>query len=293
MTEMETGPGDQWDTDPWGAGFSSDDGDIVPFDFSPSKASPESSEAVQHETPYGVEDTASPAVETHGSEASSSAVEPDAVDDEPPKALGVMKDAREDPTGEMFALSSPPPALEHAGESPIAEHAVVAYSPHTPAEKDLAHFTPAGPTIREFFATLGAYRLPDRDAQISFTARAAVPEIKRAEPDESEEDEIWSPAAAETPAERARESDAFPLASDAFGNLFPDSPVSEEDSRAAFALSGAMTSEPPQSPRATPPKPAAPAMAEPATPSSPASGAQESEEDIRRFREWLDGLADS
>ena len=186
-----------------------------------------------------------------------------------PLPLGVLNDAREEDGWSSH------------------DDAVVAYSPQTPDEKDLPHYTPTGPTVREFFATLGAYRPPGLDAEPSFTARAAVPEIATADLDESEADEIWSPAAPEPGPEPAREPDSYPLASDAFANLFPDSSISEEDSKAAFALSGALSSQP-EPPRATPPKPVSPTVAE-----VPATGAQESEEDIRRFREWLDGLADS
>ena len=73
--------------------------------------------------------------------------------------------------------------------------------------------------------------------------------------------------------------------------LFAGVPADAEDSRAAAVLSGAVAHG---APFATPLS----------TPTSPPSGgapqnresgppAQESEEDIRRFREWLDGLTDS
>ena len=67
------------------------------------------------------------------------------------------------------------------------------------------------------------------------------------------------------------------------------SPVSDEDSKAAFALSGALGSQPSQPAAAAYTTPSAPA---PAVEAAPAA-TQESEEDIRRFREWLDGLAES
>ena len=93
------------------------------------------------------------------------------------------------------------------------------------------------------------------------------------------------PAAEEQPED-------LPLATDAFSSLFADAPpVSEEDTRAAFALSGALSSTAhnpnPSTLRTSPPRPA------PAVPEQPSEETRESEEDIRRFREWLDGLADS
>jgi hypothetical protein len=81
----------------------------------------------------------------------------------------------------------------------------------------------------------------------------------------------------------------LPLASDAFANLFTDSEVSDEDSRAAFALSGALGSSGPTGPAITTPNAPQPPVETTASP----AGTQESEEDIRRFREWLDGLTDS
>lgn len=147
---------------------------------------------------------------------------------------------------------------EHAPEG--AEQELVAYSPHIPEPEDLPHFAPKQPTVREFFATLATREPPSSEPERSYTARAVVPEI----PDEPE----------------------YPLAGDAFANMFADSPVSDEDSRAAFALSGALGAP------VSPP----PVVAQPAPPPTPAplpETSQESEEDIRRFREWLDGLAES
>ncbi|MEP6509296.1 MAG: hypothetical protein ABJC63_13810 [Gemmatimonadales bacterium] len=379
VTENDLTEGDQWDTDPWGAGFSSDDSDIVPFDFSPPNASPDSSDEHQLTNPPGLEEVAGPAGESLDAADESSEVaapvalgdaatdgpapvrepvaEPDAVaeseemaepemEPEPeiqpepevssPLPLGILNDAREEvSTEEMSAITTASARLDQEEASALDDDAVVAYSPQPPDEKDLAHYTPTGPTIREFFATLGTYR-PPSDGQPSFTARAAVPELESAAldesetdeiwnpaaaepvaeetgpddseldeiwnpvaaepvaeetgPDESEADEIWSPAAPEPPAEPARAPDAFPLASDAFANLFPDSPVSDDDSRAAFALSGALSSQPAGTPPPTTTKSAAPPVADQP---NPASGAPESEEDIRRFREWVYGLADS
>ncbi len=160
------------------------------------------------------------------------------------------------------------PVVEGDENSVGEQSEVVAYWPELPAAEDLPHYTPKSPTIREFFATLGAMRAPDRNAGESFTARAAIPEASAVLP-----------------------PDDLPLATEAFDSLFPDDPpASEEDTRAAFALSGALsgaTHNPvPASLRTSPPVPS------PAVPDA-SQQAQESEEDLRRFREWLDGLADS
>ena len=171
------------------------------------------------------------------------------------------------PTAELVADSTPAESLDalataETGEEWGEESGVVAYSPEPPADEDLPHFTLKGPTIREFFATLGA-RKPEPHEERSFTARASIP--------------TGEPAPAED----------LPLATDAFASLFPDSTVTEEDTRAAFALSGALssTAHAPVPPRVqtSPPQPS-PAVQE---------TGEESEEDIRRFREWLDGLSES
>lgn len=348
FTEGDLAEGDQWDTDPWGAGFSSADGGMVPFDFGLSNAGQGSSDADTLENPFGLkEGTERPVAESgSASEDPADDLEAAPIDAEPREfetpspesiaaadvtippaaiadeelapdpevsqmdesteeefqvseselssasiSLGVLNEAREEiSVEEMFPGAPSSPASSDDEVSAASDEAVVAYSPQTPDEKDLPHYLPTGPTIREFFATLGAYRPSGLDAEPSFTARAVVPEIASAEQEESGVDEIWNPAAPESAGEPALERDAFPLASDAFASLFPDSPVSEEDSRAAFALSGALSSQPAASPRATPAKPVAPTVAEQP---APTSGEQESEEDIRRFREWLDGLADS
>jgi len=244
FTEMDLGRGDEWDSDPWAAGFSSEDMELAPFDFNPSNAEPDETIAEPVEPVAAVEATPS--------------VEPEAVHEEAPEEIF---------TEEMFASTA-------AASTPVEDDTLVAYSPQPPDEEHLPHYTPTGPTIREFFATLGAYQLPDSDSQTSFTARAAVPEITPAD-------------------ETVNTPDEFPLASDAFANLFPGSPVSDEDSKAAFALSGAMSAQPPVSPHSTPPRAVAPTVTPPSPPPAPTGAAQESEEDIRRFREWLDGLADS
>ena len=161
------------------------------------------------------------------------------------------------------------PTLPETAED-TGEHAVVAYSPELPRGEDLPHFTPKVPTIREFFTTLGARKPPSSEAGQHITARAAIP--------------------GEGAPPSAPQLEELPLATDAFGAMFGDEPVAEDDTRAAFALSGALSgtghNPTPTSLRTSPPLPS-PAVEEPDTQT------QESEDDIRRFREWLDGLADT
>jgi len=86
------------------------------------------------------------------------------------------------------------------------------------------------------------------------------------------------------------EEQSYPYADDAFANLFEGTEVDPEDSRAAAALSGAMAHPAPAATITTP------SQSRPATGESSRTGqqsVQESEEDIRRFREWLEGLANS
>ena len=170
--------------------------------------------------------------------------------------------ARED---DAAAAMVEPAAADVAADS--GEHAVVAYSPELPRGEDLPHFKPKVPTIREFFTALGARKPPSHSAGHPITARAAIP--------------------GETAAPQLED---LPLATDAFAAMFGDETVAEEDTRAAFALSGALSgtghNPTPTSLRTSPPMPA------PAIDDADAQ-TQESEEDIRRFREWLDGLADS
>ena len=300
FTESEIGEDHRWDADPWGENSSSEDLEITPFEFSPSDSSAAdtgSTEAQSTEAHSILE----PLAETEEPEADRETIEQHAPVDQSveafaiaeygstPLPLGVLNDAREEIAPEQMAASTqrePVSDETHRDEQHDDEQhdddqhdddqhddeSLVAYSPQTPDEDELAHYEPQGPTIREFFATLGAWRPPANGERESFTARAAVPGVEPI--------------------------DDLPLASDAFSNLFADSPVSEDDSKAAFALSGAMgaQSQTPEvtKPRATPQSAAAPVQ--PAAPSEhPAihAPAQESEEDIRRFREWLDGLADA
>jgi hypothetical protein len=243
---MELG-GDTWDTDAWGAGFAEHEEIDAEFDAPdipehkpetepaaelPSTAEPER----QAQEP---EESVAPAAELEPQVAQ---LDPQPVEPEPIELAPAVAEYEDEPETQ-----------------PAEEPAFVAYSPQLPADDELPHFAPKGPTVREFFATLGAFR---PSARTSITAHAAV---------------ALPPA----------DTEDLPLATDAFATLFADSQVSEDDSRAAFALSGALGASEPQ-PAPTPAKPV-PAVEAPA----PAAATQESEEDIRRFREWLDGLAET
>ncbi len=321
FSDTDLGDGDEWDADSWTAGFSSEE--VTPLDFGSSDQEVPNEEisepvAVEPSVPEP-EELPEPAAEAD-EVTTESAPEDDRHEyvyrpgdtlkrPEPEPAREPMTD---EPTVETAApvpfafsaeevviieevwrpLEEPLPEEElvyltpeeDSPSEPVAaasaepEH-FVAYSPQPPEDEDLPHYSPVGPTIREFFAVLGTHQ-PPTNAAASFTARAAVPEISPEPPKHSSK-------VAETQPQGA---DEFSLPSDAFANLFPDSPVSEDDTRAAFALSGALSSQP------VPPPPTSyvdpPPTPPPQTAAQP-SGTQESEEDIRRFREWLDGLADS
>jgi tetratricopeptide (TPR) repeat protein len=325
FTENELSTGDTWDTDSWGAGFSSDEDLNLDFD-SPDVPGADTTAVAEtsHEPepePYAepqpsAEAEPSVAAETGLQAEPATHAEPETAPDREFAAmeLAPLVDAPETPAQaetnldlaeaqsnesqlveeiqpeEQIAepeLSLSEPEAEDLVEEPVEERPeepiavadegsyeseqepedashVVAYSPQLPEEEDLPHYAPKGPTVREFFAALGAFR-PSAKPGSSITAHGAIP----------------SPQAEQASAE-------FPLASDAFASLFSDSSVSDEDSRAAFALSGALGASAPTSAAITAPQEPQP----PADVASPAS-TQESEEDIRRFREWLDGLQDS
>jgi tetratricopeptide (TPR) repeat protein len=324
FTETEIGESREWNEGTWSDDLSLEDLEVTPYNFSPSDSAEEGEasspadatgalptseaqtetqpepEAVQESSPSNEEPAQSdeepeaaddteeleaepepeaeaieqqPLAEQHASPDEAEALE-FAEHSAAPVPLGVLNDAHEEIAPEELATLSQGEALaeEATYDEPHEEESLVAYAPQAPAEEELAHYEPQGPTIREFFATLGARRPPTNGAPESFTAHAAVPVVEPI--------------------------DDLPLASDAFSNLFADSPVSEDDSKAAFALSGAIAAQPraPEvsRPRATP-QAAAPPVPPPVPSAQPASPAatQESEEDIRRFREWLDGLADA
>ncbi len=276
FTEQEL-DGDAWDTDVWGAGFTGHDEVPVEFD---APDIPEEKATAAEEKPE-IEEAAEPASAaaesvTGGDTAPREMEAPDVIPTPPQPQAEIEAPVEPELVAQLEEVPEPEPAApvesgieahyepepepEAVGEE-IEAFAFVAYSPQPPDDDKLPHFAPKGPTVREFFAALGAFD-PGARKGSSITAHAAAPEA--------------SP-----------ESD-FPLATDAFATLFSDSPVSDDDSRAAFAMSGALSSShPPRVTTTTPPKPAAPV--EPPAPTA----AQESEEDIRRFREWLDGLAES
>ncbi len=207
FTESGIGAGDQWDTDEWGAGFSSED-----------------------------------AVPT-------------------PEPIPAMGEQQVQPDG--WRMDAPAAAAE--------EHHLVAYAPEAAAVDEPTPPGPTGPTMREFFATLGARRPRSEPAAATIASS----------PDAAAGDSV----------------DTLPFASDAFASLFSESDVTEEDSRAAFALSGALSShtpaQMPSPPHATPAAGSDSLAAENVQPEQSSLAAQESEEDIRKFREWLDGLADT
>jgi hypothetical protein len=253
FTETEL-DGDTWDTDAWGAGFTAGD-DSVSLEFEAPDthtAQPEQESAPEAAPEPEPETVPESAVAEPIVAAAASASQPVPEPEHHPV-----------PETEQQSIPEPEPESKYEREpEPELEQELVAYSPQLPEPEDLPHFAPKQPTIREFFATLATRTPPSSEPERSYTARAAVPEIPEAE--------------------------EYPLAGDAFSNMFADSPVSEEDSRAAFALSGALGAP------ATPP----PVIAQTTVPPAPAQAptpdtTQESEEDIRRFREWLDGLAES
>jgi len=271
FTELEIG-GDTWDTDAWGAGFTGNDEIDAEF------VSPDVPEQVAGIPPQPEPETVTEPVEEKVAQLDPQPVEVEAeAEAEPEAEPEVPPQPEPEPEPEPVAVA-PEPEPEPEPESepePVAayaeperesveahEPAFVAYAPQPPADEELPHFAPKGPTVREFFAALGAFR-PSARAGSSITAHAALTPMAP----EAEED--------------------LPLATDAFANLFGESPVSDEDSRAAFALSGALGGSQP-APTPTPAKPAPAVEA-----AAPAPATQESEEDIRRFREWLDGLAET
>jgi tetratricopeptide (TPR) repeat protein len=276
FTEMEIG-GDSWDTDAWGAGFTGHDDIEVEFE-SPDVPEPEAAKPEPEAAKPETEREAPPEAELEPESVVAAALpepepEPEPEAEQQPEIVPQVAqldpepvDAEPEPIETESSLA-PEPLVEDepARQEPVEEEpAFVAYSPQPPADEDLPHFEPKGPTVREFFATLGAFRPAAREGS-SITAHAAVPQ---------------------PPVEEVSD---LPLATEAFASLFGDSNVSDEDSRAAFALSGALAASQPV-PAATPtPVQPAPSVETPAA----AQTSQESEEDIRRFREWLDGLQES
>jgi hypothetical protein len=321
FTEVELGnAGDSWDADSWAAGFDSEEDVNLDFNSPDIPSVPVEATAIPDtvdEVPASVEagsaEEERESVEETAAAETAAAEEPGALETvaardklqeippiqaTPPDDIAVI----DEPVTEMIppqgdvpvepAAEYPPePAPEEETLDEVPEEEVpeeedehetqpeyepepeeasfVAYSPQLPEKEDLPHYTPQHPTVREFFAALGAFR-PSSTGSV-FTAHAA---------------------AAETVPQGDENSSAgedYPLANDAFGNLFGDTPVDDEDNRAAFMLSGAIGASTPPSNIAV----SAPTEPQPAEPPASEGTAQESEEDIRRFREWLDGLAES
>jgi hypothetical protein len=165
-------------------------------------------------------------------------------------------------------------------------------------------------TVREFFATLGAARAPMDVSRLESTrsertqpvapnaeeskseaAQQAAPQPEAAQPAAAQDDS--TPATLAPPTPQPEEKAGAPVVppDDSFSRLFADSPVSPEDNRAASALSGAVAHEH-GLPSIDMPSGLQPSRDLAATPDR-SEPPQESEEDLRRFREWLDGLTES
>jgi tetratricopeptide (TPR) repeat protein len=183
----------------------------------------------------------------------------------------------EEPETEQPPTLEAEPALEEEPASTL-EEAIAQADAEIQSEPDIepaqVEETPLeepvrGITIREFFATLGSMRPPTANGE-----------------------DAYAPEQEESAAEaQPSEDQQYPYADDAFASLFQDAPVSAEDSRAAAALSSAVAHKPPAAGISTPAESRPARQADESTTSEQTM--QESEEDIRRFREWLDGLANS
>ncbi|MBA2708196.1 MAG: tetratricopeptide repeat protein [Gemmatimonadaceae bacterium] len=278
--EMEIGDGDAWDTDPWAAGFSPEDRSA--FSSSPRDVTGvnDPSDEQPPDDNRSVED---PAIVETTSETASTDTTPDEIASDSTTAAGDAS-AGESLVDEESAFASGEGEIASPGETqtetvPVPETedgaSLVAYSPSAPSDDELTHRGSRAPSVRELFATLGSWRAPLREGAGAIETRA--PDSKTAPL--SERGSRLSEPSPET---------TFPLATDAFADLFPDAFVAESDTRAAFALSGAVSSVPPEV--ATP---AGPVPGRRSDQPSGATASGESEEDIRRFREWLDGLSES
>lgn len=160
------------------------------------------------------------------------------------------------------------------GDREETEAAVVAAGPKQENAEPAMPVSSASITVREFFATLGSIRPPSGERG-----------------EGSEERQQTGAASEAVERDDSGAEQEYPIADDAFVNLFAGVPVAAEDSRAAAALSGAVAHGAPFS---TPlPGPPFQPSREALETRSSGEPAQESEEDIRRFRQWLDGLADS
>ena len=194
---------------------------------------------------------------------------------------------------ESDPVLEPAPPATQAAEPLVLEHEASAIA-ETPVWA-------ARITVREFFATLGSARAPsDGSREESARSESAQPEAAQSEAPQSEaahpespQPEAEQPAGeASAPPEPEQQAEVpFSAADDAFSSLFADYPVSPEDNRAAAALSGAVSHEP-ASPSVDASSDRLPSR-EPVSPAGRNEPPQESEEDLRRFREWLDGLTES
>ncbi len=185
-------------------------------------------------------------------------------------------EATREPEHEVMAEETRAPEPEEIGET--REPELEATAGATP-ELEPEPYAEPGPvratiTVREFFATLGSARPPHPGSEQPGAPPEPVTEASQPEP-----------------AKESGAPDAYPIADDAFGNLFAGAPSNPEDSRAAAVLSSAVAHGAPFSTGLSTPDPP-PARSGQQNRESDAP-AQESEEDIRRFREWLDGLSDS
>jgi tetratricopeptide (TPR) repeat protein len=210
--------------------------------------------------------------------ASDNAAMPEMVESESADEVGVPGAAPEEKLEEPATAEMQERELVGVpAEEPSPEAAATERREEEEEPEAVAPPKPAPPqvTVREFFATLGSVHARRGDSAIE------------PEPPSSPE------GAPETvlPDEAAAGEQEYSFADDAFSNLFSNIQVSAEDSRAAVALSGAVAHHPPAS------TPRAPTGGPPSgnADSTPAGDepAHESEEEIRRFREWLDGLAES
>ncbi len=167
--------------------------------------------------------------------------------------------------------------IEEETEAPGAKTPAVEVPAEEELEQPVSAEAPAvrAMTIREFFATLGKARPPSEEMD---------------ELDEEAADDLAADEAESNAEETATDEESYRYADDAFANLFQGAELNPEDSRAAAALSGAMAHPAPAAAISTP------SQSRAATDASSRAGeqpVQESEEDIRRFREWLEGLANS
>lgn len=190
-----------------------------------------------------------------------------------PFMVGDFGDDADRPWGEPAARTTPPEA--YAPESDEKEHVEESRDTAERVGETADVPAPAPPvretTVREFFATLGVAKPPSRSFDTADEQESTVRE-----------------GATTPPPQETRAETVYPYADDAFANLFVGTRPSDADSRAAAALSGAVA----HGAAYDSPLSGLTAPSEPVSVPSEAP-AEESEDDIRRFREWLDGLAES